>query len=345
MGKKLFREGGPHQIKQVGDTVHMKVAIPSDEDGRVARKCPNPECSPGYFKVKPETGIAGQQDIIYCPYCHHEDAPNNFYSDEQARYATDLMLEEAKIGVQKMLADALGLGYSGRRTFGGGMISMELSLTSEPSAPVQAPCEEELWREVVCPNCGLDQAVFGLASWCSDCGRDIFLAGVAGELSTVRGMFGDVERRKQLLGRRAAAKDFENCLEDAVSVFEASVRAIVGRALRGRGLSREDVEKTFKKIGNAFQSVARTREQLDKLLGVQLPDDPVWQRMGQLFEKRHPIAHSLGVVDATYRTRTAQAEIEGRELRITSADIEAILGDVEHIVARIHAAALPASSP
>lgn len=53
MGNQIFREGGPHRIKRVGhDEYSMTVTIPRDEDGRVARECPNDECSPGYFKVK-----------------------------------------------------------------------------------------------------------------------------------------------------------------------------------------------------------------------------------------------------------------------------------------------------
>jgi len=73
MSDQILREGGPHQIERVGnDEYRMKVTIPKDENGRVARECPNDECSPGYFKVMLGTGIVGEQDAAYCPYCRRE---------------------------------------------------------------------------------------------------------------------------------------------------------------------------------------------------------------------------------------------------------------------------------
>ena len=38
----------------------MNVPLPEDADGRLARACPHDDCSPGYLKVKPGTGLTGQ---------------------------------------------------------------------------------------------------------------------------------------------------------------------------------------------------------------------------------------------------------------------------------------------
>jgi len=42
-------------------------------------------------------------------------------------------------------------------------------------------------------------------------------------------MLADIPRRRENLGRRIAAKDRKNCLEDTVSIFEAVLRALVRR--------------------------------------------------------------------------------------------------------------------
>ena len=100
MGDRIFREGGPHHIKRLqGDDYSMTVSIPTDSDGRMARECPNGECSPGYFKVTPGTGITDEQVSAYCPYCRHEGEPNDFTTQEQLRYAKDLVLNEAQKGI------------------------------------------------------------------------------------------------------------------------------------------------------------------------------------------------------------------------------------------------------
>lgn len=341
MSSRIFRKGGPNRIKRLrGNQYSMTVSIPKDRDGRMARECPNGECSPGYFKVTPGTGITNGHVLAFCPYCRHEGEPNDFTTQEQLRYAKDLVLNEAQKGVQSMFQDALGLGPSGKRKMGGGFVSIEMSFKPGTLPPVRRPFEDEVRRDVVCPHCGLDQTVFGLATWCADCGEDIFMTHVAGELAVTRTMLGDVNRREEALGKRVMAKDLENCLEDAVSLFEAAVRAIVRRGLTERGLSTDDVDACFKRLGNAFQNVSRTRKHLTELFGFTIEDTPFWTQMGQVFEKRHPIAHNLGVVDRKYLERAQQAEREGREVRITSQEIDVLLKHVEEAVRQIRDSAL-----
>jgi len=172
----LLSEGGPRQIRSLGnDQYHMSFTIPTDEDRRIARQCPMESCSPGYFKVKSGTGITGGQVSAYCPYCKHSAEPSEFTTQEQIRYAKDLVIRETHKVINDMVRDALGIGTSGKRKIGGGFISMELSYTPGTLPHVRQPFEDEIRRDVICPHCTLDQTVFGLATWCADCGRDIFM--------------------------------------------------------------------------------------------------------------------------------------------------------------------------
>lgn len=339
MTKRLFREGGPHSVKRVGtDQYQMSITIPKDEDGRVARKCPNDLCSPAYFKITLGTGITGGQDFAYCPYCKHKAEPSDFTTQEQIRYAKDIAVKEAQGGIDDMIKDALGLGPSGKKKMGGGFISMEMSY--KPNAPrhVRQPYEDEVRRDVVCPHCTLDQTVFGLATWCSDCGRDIFLTHVSAEIAVTERMLSDIGRREQDLGKRVAAKDLENCLEDAVSIFEASMKAIVRRALIGRGDDLSSVDNKMKKIGNSFQSTTRTKEQLLKFFCYSPTQADLWERLSGCFEKRHPVTHNLGVVDRKYLERAQQAEREGREVRISEKEVAILLEDIYSAISDIHKA-------
>lgn len=79
-------------------------------------------------------------------------------------------------------------------------------------------------------------------------------------------MLGDIPQREELLGKRVASKDLENCLEDAVSIFEASMKAMIKRALREKGSSSEEIEGHLKKLGNSFQNISRTKELLGTCL-------------------------------------------------------------------------------
>jgi len=337
MIRRLFSEGGPHWVKSLGnDEYSMSITIPTDEDGRMARECPDAGCSPGYFKVKPGTGIIGGQEAAYCPYCKHRAEPSDFTTQEQVRYAEDLALREAQKGLDGMLRDTLGVGASGKRKIGGDFVSMELSYKPGTLPQVRRPFEDEVRRDVVCPHCTLDQTVFGLATWCADCGQDIFMIHVAAELAVTRLMVGDVARRQESLGKRVAAKDLENCLEDAVSIFEASIKAIVRRALIERGELQEQIDTQFKKIANSFQNIHRTKAQLRDLFGFDLGPDTKWECLSASFEKRHPVTHNLGVIDRKYLERVQEAEREGREVRIGASEIQSLLVSVQDVVAFVH---------
>lgn len=341
MTKRLFREGGSHNVKSLGnDQYQMSITIPKDRDGRIARECPNSCCSPAYFKITPGTGIINGQDLAYCPYCRHEAESSDFTTQEQIRYAKDIAVNEAKRGIDGLIKDALGLGPSGKKKMGGGFISIEMSYKPSTQGHVRRPYEDEVRRDVVCPHCSLDQTVFGLATWCSDCGRDIFLTHVSAEIAVTQRMLKDVSRREQALGKRVASKDVENCLEDAVSIFEASLKAIVRRALTERGDDLSTIDNTMKRIGNSFQSTKRSKECLSDIFDYSPTQVDIWERLSGCFEKRHPVTHNLGVVDKKYLERSQQAEKEGREVRISEKEVAVLLEDIYLAISDIHHALL-----
>ena len=325
MAEKIFREGGPLNVRRTGrDQYTMNVSIPPDSDGRIAHECLDADCSPGYFKVKPGTGITEGQQSAFCPYCRKAAEPGAFVTKEQLRFARDIVKREAHEGIERVLKDSLGLGSSGRRKFGGGFLSIEMQYKPGSKPIVRRPVEEPLRRDVICPSCGLDQSVFGLATWCADCGVDIFLTHVEAELAVVQSMLSDINRRRDALGVRVAAKDLENALEDTVSIFEAVLRIIARRTMLSRGMGLEEVDRCMKQLGSRLQNVDIANQFFGSQLGVQdfagmTPAE--LDQLGKTFEKRHPITHNLGVVDRKYLERARSAEEEGKEVMVSEAEI------------------------
>jgi len=340
MTASLFREGGKYNVRRSGrDQYEMSIPLPKDAEGRVARECPSEMCSPAYFKVKTGTGLSEQTEA-FCPYCRFSAEPNEFVTKRQIQYAKDVMMREAAAGIGDMFRDALGIGSSGKKTMGRGLLKLELSVKSGSPPTVRHPFEEALQRTLVCPKCRLDHGVFGLAVWCPDCGEDIFLTHVETELQVLKTMLSDIPRRQSDLGHRIAARDVENCLEDTVSVYEAVLRAMAVRELRKRGKSAEEVQDTLKRrVGNKLQNVPLSGEIVEQLLGVKLfesfqPEEIDGLR--QTFEKRHPITHNLGVVDRKYLERLQTAEREGREILVRPNEVLDAIALVLKIVTDLH---------
>ncbi|MHC4477511.1 MAG: hypothetical protein ACYTEL_17830 [Planctomycetota bacterium] len=261
-------------------------------------------------------------------------------TDEQVRYGKDIMTREAQKGVQDMVGDALGFRRSGTKKLGGGMFSLEMRYKPGRLPRVRRPLEEELQRDVVCPHCGLDHAVFGIAVWCSDCGKDIFLTHVEAEFAVVAAILSDVDRRRDDFGPRVAARDIENCLEDIVSIFETVAKALVSRNLRENGKTVEETQAFLKKVvRNTFQNLDRTSELLKTNFNVSLEEhhsQDALQSLRNTFEKRHPITHNLGVIDRKYLEKALSAEREGREVRVTKAEIERGMTDAKELIRTLH---------
>jgi len=292
------------------------------------RQCPKRDCKPRYFKVKPGTGCDRKQAC--CPYCGHEAGHQKFSTPSQTRYAKDLAMREFEQRVPKMVEDSLreelGLRRGQRKKDLGFGLSLELRGSRPvPRRLVRPPVEERLKRDLACPGCKLQFAVFGIATWCPDCGDDVFLAAVDAEFTVVQAILGDVSTRRERLGERVASRDVENALEDVVSTFEAVIRKMVLRALLERGDSRENAAEKLRKKGNCFQSVARgSRESVD-LLQEDLFSGLTAVEVSEIersFEARHPVTHNAGVVDRKYLDKTGSREREGGEVRISVAQVE-----------------------
>lgn len=341
MSDSYFEDGGPFDLRHSGqDEITMNLPIPTDSYGMLARECTDQTCVPGYFKVKPGTGITGDQQIAYCPYCRRGAPPSDFLTKAQRQYAMDAVMSEAAGAVDRMIKQALNLGPTGRKSFGGGMLSMELAYKSGGRPEVSRPVEEELRRDVRCPHCTLEHAVFGLATWCPDCGRDVFEQHLDAEFQVVRRILAAVEERRLTLGPRVAARDIENALEDTVSVFEAVLKSIARRHLVAAGRAMDEVDKLLEKsVRSQFQNPEVASRLWLEHVGVSLFDDVppnVVAIMSRAFAKRHPITHNLGVVDRKYLERVESGELHGREVRVSVAEVEAAIDATSAVLTNLY---------
>jgi len=320
---ELFREGGPFDIQKTGkDQYSLTVPIPKDSDGRIDRECPCEGCSPGYFKVKPGTGLSGMKEA-FCPYCKHTAPPNEYHTKDQIRFVKDVAAREAHAGMARMLKESLGLDSGGNRRLAGGLINIDLKMEPIRLKSVSQPFQDILKRDILCPHCTLDHSVFGLATWCADCGKDIFTTHVQAEILVIKIMMGDVQRRKASLGLRVAARDIENGLEDLVSIFEATLKIEVRRFLRQQGFSEEDIDLRMKKIGSRLQSITHAVILVQEHCGIPLSlelESPM-ARLAAIFEKRHPITHNLGIVDRKYLEKVRSPDSLGKEVTLDEEEI------------------------
>ena len=142
-------------LRHLGHSISVSIA--ADEDGFIGRECPNADCG-GYFKIVSGTGLEGDRLPCHCPYCGHTSDHNDFWTQEQIRYAQSVAMQRISDAFRK---DLKGLEFTQkpRGAFGIG-ISMKVK-TGSP-LPVHRYREQELETTVVCTNCSLRYAVYGV---------------------------------------------------------------------------------------------------------------------------------------------------------------------------------------
>ena len=258
-----------------------------------------------------------------------------------------LVKREAMVGAERMLRDTLGFGYSGKKRLVDGLISVDMEIKSSPPLPVRRPYEDILRRDLICPHCTLDHSVYGFAIWCPDCGKDIFMTHVRGEICVVEAIVGDVERRKKELGTRVAASDLGNALEDLVSIFEATLKIEIRRYRKSKGDNNENIDVVMKKIGSRLQSISHAVAIISEFCdGVSLFSAGSLDegKLDRVFQKRHPITHNLGVVDRKYIERVRSGELEGTEVLVEKAEILQTAQTIYSVLSEFHSKLFPTTS-
>jgi hypothetical protein len=300
-------------LKRFGE--RMAIPIPSDEDGLTGRECPNPECL-GYFKIEFGTGLKGKNLPCHCPYCGHTADHDTFWTPEQLEYAQSIALNT----IQKALRqDMREWDRQLKRQTRNSFLKLRVEYKGHPH-PIRYYREKELETNVVCEQCTLHYAIYGVFGYCPDCGvhnsRQILDKNLelARKELTIAQESGDDEEFSAYL--------IADALENAVSAFD--------------GFGRESCKVTAVKAANpdqaeriSFQNLSRADDRLQKLFGFRLSDglsSDEWDFVFKCFQKRHLLAHKMGVVDEAYISASGDTDaVVGRKIVIRANEVNELI--------------------
>jgi hypothetical protein len=298
----------------------FSIPIAADEEGYLGRECPIQDCL-GYFKITPGTGVKGPAPC-YCPYCGHKGESNTFFTQEQIEYAKSVVLRKVTDAIHQDLK-SLEFEHKPQGFLG---IGISLKVKSTP-LPIRHYREKELETAVVCDGCTLRYAIYGVFGWCPDCGAHNSLQILLKNLELAR---------KELILAKTAETDLANhlvgdALENAVSAFDGFGRAICAR----------------KSADIRFQSIPAAKRKVHDTFGFDFADGlrpDEWECACRVFQKRHLLAHKMGVIDEEYLQKANDTgAVLGRKVRLTEAEVESAIGIVETMGRRLFAGLLPAT--
>jgi Zn ribbon nucleic-acid-binding protein len=309
--------------------------MPTDAKGLVGRRCPRRECGK-YFKLKPGTGLKGDVPC-HCPYCGFRGDSDNFWTHDQKEYVKAVAMNHASQELHKMLKRC-EFDYKPSGGFG---ISVSMEVTGSPQRFHHRYRERELETDVVCDRCTLVYAIYGAFAFCPDCALHNSLTILRKNLEIAEKLLSLAATQE----REVAEHLVGDALENIVSAFDGFGREIC-RVAAPRATSPSAAEDV------RFQSLVGARRRLLKLFGFDLMlfvSNPDWDFACRCFQKRHLLAHKMGVIDEEYVQATKDpAAVVGRKVQIRPEEAKRLTDVISQLGEKLAAHLIPpppATSP
>jgi len=304
----MSRNRLPNFPKQVA------VSLKPDDDGYVGRECPAPECEK-YFKVTLGTGLHVEDCI--CPYCGTKEDHDHFLTKEQIEYGHSIAARQIEKEVNRW-AKGLEADIKPPRN---SMLGLGMSMKVKTGPPIRIKHyrEKQLETEVVCDQCGLRYAIYGVFGFCPDCGSHNSLLILEKNLELVEKLLLLAEGQDD---PELGANLVENAMEDCVSAFDGWGRATVEAFRSNSSEPDRAVKVSFQNPLNAAKHVERYFH-YDLLAPLQ---ENEIRDVIQIFQKRHLLAHRSGVVDEAYVEATSdRGQLIGRKVVVAPEEIRRVL--------------------
>lgn len=300
----------------------FSISLPPDEEGFIGRECPVSECE-GYFKVQPGTGLKGESLPCHCPYCGQGAGSDKFFTKAQVEYARSVVMREVTGALLKDLK-TLEFNHRPRGAFG---IGISMRVTGQPSA-IRRYRESKLETEVVCDQCTLRYAIFGVFGFCPDCAVHNSLQILNKNLELVLKLLTIAETQEAQVAQHL----IENALEDCVSAFDG-----FGRETCRVFAEKADISKKAAEI--RFQNIAAARDRVKERFSVDFAATTAhedWRHIMRAFQKRHLLAHKMGVVDDDYLSATGDSpSLLGRKVLIATAEVRELVAHLQSLGAEL----------
>jgi hypothetical protein len=302
--------------------------MPTDERGMVGRKCPSRDCQK-YFKLKPGTGLTGNVPC-HCPYCGFVGGSNDFWTPEQKKYAEAVAMNYASKEIHRMLK-GLEFDMKPQGPFG---IGVSMKVTGGPERFHYSYREKELETDVVCDRCTLVYAIYGAFAFCPDCGSHNSFTILCKNLELAEKMLALAGTQERDLAEHLVG----DALENVVSALDGFGREIC-RVAAPKATNPTDAEDV------RFQNLIGARARVQKLFGfdlMSLVPAKDWEFACRCFQKRHLLAHKMGVIDDDYVQATKDpAAIVGRKVQIGPEVVKRLIDVVRRLGEKISGQLLP----
>jgi hypothetical protein len=194
-------------------------------------------------------------------------------------------------------------------------IGISLKFDGGTLPPIQHYREKRLETEVTCDHCTLKYMIYGVFAFCPDCRTHNSLQILTKNL--------ELAEKQVDLASQVQAELSDHLIADALENAVASFDGFGRETCRVTAAKANDPAKAEK---ISFQNPSGARTNVQQLFGKDFArniDATDWEFINRCAQKRHLLAHNMGVVDQHYLTKTGDTRaVEGRKVQITGEEVK-----------------------
>jgi uncharacterized Zn finger protein (UPF0148 family) len=313
-----------------GQSVAM--ALKTDANGYFDRQCPALECQFRFKVLLTDWKSLFKDEQVFCPQCRHESTADNWFTSEQ----TEQIFGQLRNYVRGHVADALqeAAAAANRRWPSESWLKMTISVKGPAHKHIFVPvtAREAFTLKIECNQCLAHYAVIGSAFFCPNCGHnsaeqtfDDALKKVGAKLDNLGVIREAMATANQLdEGELVVRSLTETALSDCVSALQRLCEELFRRHFPSEAAP-----------FNVFQRLDDASELWSRKLGAGYDNwlsDAQLQEMKVLYQRRHLLAHSEGMVDDKYIQKSQDTTYRaGQRIVVKEADVRKLIGYVSTI--------------
>lgn len=321
-------------LHQLEGQTQISVPISDDEEGYFDRECPSEECL-FQFKIFGEDWKEKVRDEeVFCPNCGHTADSGKWWTQEQIEHAREAALAQIKASISGALRRDAALWN--RRQPRNSFISMTMKVDNQPQhVPLPLAAAEPMRLKIECPACTCRYAVIGAAYFCPACGHNAADQQFAHTIKGIRQSLDALDTVRAAIPDRDTAEStvrliVENGLQNAVTAFQRCAEAVFS-----------GLPSTTKARRNVFQNLTEGdllwREATGRTYADHLSPDEL-AILRRAFQQRHLLAHTQGLVDQDYLSKSGDTRYRlGQRVVVRADSVREALALIEKLIAGLYA--------
>lgn len=322
-------------IRELRGEQIIPVPIDTDKEGYYDKECPSDECLFQFKVHKEDWKNIFRDEVVFCPMCRHEAKADSWYTTQQIQKAKEQAIKyihgrigrTLEAGVKKFNTE------QARNSFI--KMSMHVSRTSPNHYILPVPAQQEMHLKITCKECNSRYAVVGSAFFCPSCGHNSAEETFDNSLNKIAAKI----KNLPIIRKAVEAINKDEAEMTCRSLIETSLDECVVAFQRFCEVTYTKLNPSVKIRFNAFQKLDVGGKYWKELYGESYSDwltKSEFSKLNELFQKRHLLSHTEGMVDQKYIDRSGDTIYSvGQRIVVKEKDVLKLKNLVEKIIATL----------